>query len=200
MRGAKPRPFRLRFHSWIRWAHTYLSMFTFLVVLFFSATGVFLNHPEWTMGIEPKTAEAKGTLDKAWVSKDVDWLKVAEFVRARHGLHGVAGDNQADDEEASLRFSAPAYFADVVVERETGAYEVKAEGQGALETLNDLHRGKNSGRAWSWALDLSAYFLILISLTGVGMVFFLKKVKAKALLTVLAGVAVTIVLMRLANG
>lgn len=199
--ASKKRPFRLRFHSWIRWVHTYLSMFTFLVVLFFSATGVFLNHPEWTLGVQPKTVEAKGTLeDKAWVTGDVNWLRVAESVRAKHGLHGVAGDNQADDEEASLRFSAPAYAADVVIERATGAYTIKAEGQGALEMLNDLHRGKNSGRAWSWALDLSAYFLILISLTGVGMVFFLKKVKLKAILTVVAGVVVTILLMRLANG
>lgn len=199
--ASKKRPFRLRFHGWIRWVHTYLSMFTFLVVLFFSATGIFLNHPEWTLGIEPQTVEAKGTLDRAWVSgKDVDWLRIAEFVRAKHGLRGIAGENQADEREASLRFAGPAYTADVFVTRATGEYEVKAEGQGALALLNDLHRGKDSGRAWSWAVDLSGAFLVLISLTGVGMVFFLKKVKAKALLVVAAGVVLTILLMRLASG
>lgn len=177
-------------------------MFTFFVVLFFSVTGVFLNHPDWTLGVKPTSVEAKGTLeDPRWVSgKDVDWLRVAEFVRARHGLHGTAGDTQADEEEVSLRFSAPAYVADVVLDRASGAYTVRGEGQGALELMNDLHRGKNSGRSWSWALDLSAYFLILVSLTGIGMVLFLKKVKLKATLTLLAGVALTILLMRQASG
>lgn len=199
--AGRKRPFRLRFHGWIRWLHTYLSMFTFLVVLFFSATGIFLNHPEWTLGIVPTTVEAKGALDPTWVSgKTVDWLRVAEFVRAKHGLKGVAGETQADDREASLRFAAPAYTADVFVQRATGEYEIKAEGQGALAVLNDLHRGKDSGRAWSWAIDLSGAFLALVSLTGVGMVFFLKKVKLKAFLVVGAGVALTIVLMRLASG
>ena len=176
-------------------------MFTFLVVLFFSGTGIFLNHPAWTLGIAPKTVEARGKLDPAWVSgKTVDWLRVAEFVRAKHGLKGMAGENQADEREASLRFAAPAYTADVFVQRATGEYEIKAEGQGALAVLNDLHRGKDSGRAWSWAIDLSGAILVLISCTGVGMVFFLKKVKLKALLVVAAGVVLTIVLMRLPSG
>ena len=195
----KTRPFRLRFHSWIRWLHTYLSMFTFLVVLFFSATGIFLNHPEWTLGIEPRTVEAKGTLDKGLLNGP-DWIGIEGALRRSQGLHGIAGEDEADEREASLRFSAPAYTADVAIDRRTGTYTVKTEAQGWLAAANDLHRGKDSGRPWAWTIDLSGAFLLLLSLTGIGMVFFLKKVKVRALLTALAGIVAAAVLIRLASG
>jgi len=174
-------------------------MLTFLVVLFFSVTGILLNHPEWTFGIEPKTTEARGTLDKALL-KGPDWIGIEGVLRRTQGVRGIAGEDESDEREASLRFSAPAYTADVVIDRETGAYTVKTEAQGWLATINDLHRGKDSGRAWAWTIDLSGAFLVLLSLTGIGMVFFLKKVKVKALLTVAVGVVIVLVLIKLANG
>ncbi len=43
------RPFRrrlaIRFAKLVRWLHIYLSMFGLAAVLFFSATGITLNHP-----------------------------------------------------------------------------------------------------------------------------------------------------------
>lgn len=33
-----------------RWLHIYLSLFCFLVVLFFAVTGITLNHAEWFDG------------------------------------------------------------------------------------------------------------------------------------------------------
>ena len=174
-------------------------MLTFAVVGFFSLTGVLLNHPDWTLGIRPKTVETKGALDPGLLAKP-DWIAVEAHLRAKDGLQGIAGEDQADDREASLRFSGPAYTADVTIDRKTGAYTVKTERQGIVALLGDLHRGKDAARPWSWAVDASGYFLTLISLTGLGMVFFLKKVKAKALVTALAGIVLMLVLMRLASG
>ena len=34
----------------MRWLHIYLSMFSLAVVLFFSVTGITLNHPDWFFG------------------------------------------------------------------------------------------------------------------------------------------------------
>lgn len=175
-------------------------MFTFLVVLFFGATGVLLNHPEWTFGIEPKNVETKGTLDPAWLkSEKPDWLRIEGFLRQKEGLHGIAGEDQADEKEASFRFSAPAYTADVTLTRATGAYTIRSENQGLIAVMNDLHRGKDSGAPWSWVVDLSGGFLCLLSLTGFGMIFFLKKVKVKALVTIAVGIAILIVLIKLAT-
>ena len=38
-----PRPLSLRIHSAIRWLHTYISLVTLLVVLFFSVLYVLIN-------------------------------------------------------------------------------------------------------------------------------------------------------------
>ncbi len=175
-------------------------MFTFIVVLFFGATGILLNHPEWTFGIKPTTTKSSGTLERAWLTGEKpDWLKIEGFLRAKGGVHGIAGEDQADDREASFRFSAPAYTADVTIDRKTGSYTVQTESQGLIAVLNDLHRGKDSGQSWAWTIDLSGAFLCILSITGFGMIFFLKKVRFKALLTIAAGIALTIVLIKLAT-
>ena len=49
------------------------------------------------------------------------------------------------------------------------------ERKGVLMRLDDLHRGKDSGAAWSWVLDASAALLFLGSLTGILMWFALPR-------------------------
>lgn len=49
-----------------RWLHIYLSMVSFAIVLFFSVTGITLNHAD-TMQGETKTTQTKGKLNAAWV-------------------------------------------------------------------------------------------------------------------------------------
>ena len=34
----------------MRWLHIYSSMFGLVAILFFSVTGILLNHPSWTLG------------------------------------------------------------------------------------------------------------------------------------------------------
>ena len=36
--------------GWMRWFHTYVSMLGLGSLLFFSVTGLTLNHPDWTLG------------------------------------------------------------------------------------------------------------------------------------------------------
>jgi hypothetical protein len=46
----RPRPLLSRAYAWARTLHLYLSMLSFLAVLFFALTGLTLNHPEWFGG------------------------------------------------------------------------------------------------------------------------------------------------------
>lgn len=52
--GSSPRSLarklNLRFAALIRWIHIYLSMISLAAILFFSVTGVTLNHPSWFFG------------------------------------------------------------------------------------------------------------------------------------------------------
>jgi len=111
-RARRKRPLRLRVHSALRWLHIYTSMVSLVVVLFFAATGVTLNHPDWLA--TERTEEVKGTLPATWKSSNgIDWLVVAEHLRAKHGVHGTVADRTADDREAALTFRAPGYSADL---------------------------------------------------------------------------------------
>jgi uncharacterized protein len=195
----RPRTLRARSFGLLRWLHIYTSMISLLVVLFFALTGITLNHPDWVFGGAERQQTLKGTLPAGWKTGDqINWLTVAETLRAGNGLHGVAGDQQADARQATLSFRAPGYSADAQIDVQTGAYTLNVDEQGALAVLNDFHRGRDAGTGWAWVIDLSGGFLALIALTGLGLLLFLKKIRLVALATMLGGATLVIVLMRLA--
>ena len=197
-RVRRRRPLRLRVHTVLRWLHIYTSMVSLLVVLFFAATGVTLNHPDWLA--TERTEEASGTLPAAWkTAKGVDWLVVAEHLRATNGVHGTVADRREDDREGSLTFRAPGYSADAFIDVRTGGYKLTTSYQGAVGVINDLHRGRDAGSAWAWLIDVSGVFLVFLSLTGLGLLFYLKKVRIKALAVMAAGAALVAVLAKLAS-
>ncbi|MFD1734418.1 PepSY-associated TM helix domain-containing protein [Deinococcus malanensis] len=61
--------------------------------------------------------------------------------------------------------------------------------------LNDFHRGRDAGPLWSWLIDLSGVFLTVVSLTGLALLVFLKKIRAGALITLVAGGVIMVGLM-----
>jgi uncharacterized protein len=196
-RVRRRRRFRLRLHSLLRWLHIYTSMVSLMVVLFFAATGVTLNHPDWLAA--ERTDEVSGTLPATWkTAKGIDWLVVAEHLRAANGVHGTLADRREDDREGSLTFRAPGYSADAFIDVQTGSYKLTTSYQGAIGVINDLHRGRDSGSAWAWLIDVAGVFLVFLSLTGLGLLFYLKKVRIKALAVMAAGAALVFVLAKLA--
>jgi hypothetical protein len=197
-RARRKRPLRLRVHTVLRWLHIYTSMVSLLVVLFFAATGVTLNHPDWLAA--ERTEELTGSLPSTWKSaRGIDWLVVAEHLRAAHGAHGVVADRTEDERQGALTFRAPGYSADCFIDVQDGSYRLTVSYQGAVGVLNDLHRGRDSGRAWAWLIDVAGVFLVFLSLTGLGLLFYLKKVRIKGLVTLAAGAALVIVLAMLAS-
>jgi hypothetical protein len=195
-RARRKRPLRLRVHSLLRWLHIYTSMMSLLVVFFFAATGVTLNHPDWLAG--DRTEEVTGTLPATWkTAKGIDWLVVAEHLRTANGVHGTVADRREDDREGSLTFRAPGYSADAFIDVRDGSYKLTVAYQGAVGVLNDLHRGRDAGSAWAWLIDVSGVFLVFLSLTGLGLLFYLKKVRIKGLVVMAAGAALVIVLAKL---
>jgi hypothetical protein len=61
-------------------------------------------------------------------------------------------------------------------------------GWGAV--INDLHKGRDAGRAWGMLIDASAAFMTLVSLTGLTLLFFLAKWRKSGLIMLGAGAAV----------
>jgi uncharacterized protein len=185
--------------KWSRLLHVYSSMLCFLVVLFFSVTGITLNHPTWSFGNKPTRSTVSGTLPTgSYTAGKIDWLAVAEFLRAEHSLKGSVSDKRDDAAGGNITFKGPGYLADASFASLDGSYELAVEQQGFVGVFNDLHKGRDSRSSWKWLIDLSGGLLVFISLSGLLLQLFLKKRRRSAVITAASGSVVLAVLTWLA--
>src|SRR3546814_6088252 len=52
------------------------------------------------------------------------------------------------------------------IDRASGAVEYELTRRGAIAYLNDLHKGRNTGAAWSWFLDEFALACLVFAIPG----------------------------------
>lgn len=184
----KRQVLRRRLASLSRWLHIYLSMASFAILLFFAVTGLTLNHAE-RFSAAPRIAQIKGKVEINWIKAEdaaVDRLAVVEYLRQAHGIKGALSDFRLDESQVSVSFKGPGYAADAFINRETGEYELTETRSGLVAILNDLHKGRDTGRTWSWLIDASAVLMTLVSLTGLILIWFVKRRRSSGLM--LAGV------------
>lgn len=176
--------------NWSRWLHIYLSMISFFVLFFFAVTGLTLNHTEW-FGSQQHTQSVKGKVEVKWVntpdSASVARLEIVEYMRKTHKVKGAMTEFTTDEYQCTVSFNGPGYTADVFINRENGSYEFTETTTGVFGIMNDLHKGRDSGKAWSILIDLSAVLMVLVSLTGLIMLFFLKKKRVAGILLMVVG-------------
>lgn len=177
----KPRPmprWKIEFYRQSRLWHGYLSAFAFLSLMFFSATGLLLNHPEWLKSDEAKPLEVRFALpsaDVAAAGKAADPARaVAVLIDARRAVSGIYTSGEIDGGEAYLRYEGVTGNASVVVDMKTGQADATIQKPGAVTVLNDLHRGKNVGTAWKLFIDISAAIFLILSLIGYILFFSLR--------------------------
>ena len=160
---------RRDFYRHARYVHGWLSAFAFITLLFFSVTGLLLNHPEW---FEPaKTEETAKLILPESVLKSIKQQEnpsdtILEYVRQQQNLVGRYQSSEVMDNEVMIRLESPAGATDIFVMADTGETEITQKPASTVSMLNDLHRGKNSGLGWSWLIDISAIIYIVLSLAG----------------------------------
>jgi uncharacterized protein len=167
-----------RFAHLARWLHTYLSMLSFAILLFFAATGLTLNHAEWFEG-QRNVARYQGVMDAAWMKTSdpnaVAQDKIVEYLGRVHGIKGAVSEVHVDEAQCEVLFKGPGYEADASIDRNTGKYNLTVSRFGLVAVLNDLHKGRDTGSKWSTVIDFSAVLMTLVSLTGLTLIFFLNK-------------------------
>ena len=160
---------RRDFYRHARYVHGWFSAFAFITLLFFSVTGLLLNHPEW---FEPaKTEETTKLTLPASVLKSIEQQEnpsdtILIYVRQQQNLVGRYQSSEVMDNEVMIRLESPAGATDIFVTTDTGETEITQKPASTVSMLNDLHRGKNSGLGWSWLIDISAIIYIVLSLAG----------------------------------
>ncbi len=156
---------RLALRVWARNIHIYTSMLGLLAVIFFSVTGIMLNHTEWFDLDNPHVTERQGTLPAA-ILKEPDKLAVVEALRKDLGATGALDSFDVDPDELRVVFKSPGRRAEATIERATGQADVSIETHGFAGRIAELHRGTDAGPAWRFIIDVTAVLLLVTSMTG----------------------------------
>lgn len=158
----------------MRTLHTYSAMWVLLLLLFFSVTGITLNHPDWQSKWgarqqlqqlplpEPLQPWPLATQQQEYATTLVEWLKSTQ------GVAGISWQARFDSDEQTLElsFKRPAGFAVALVDFAAAEIELEQQFNGYLALANDLHKGRDSGALWKALIDITAIACLLFALTG----------------------------------
>jgi hypothetical protein len=153
-------------------------MASFSILFFFAITGITLNHQDTMVG-EPRVTRLSGHVAAAAVAPaagaELDRSRIVGQLLAAHALKGHLSDFRVDDDLVTVSFKGPGYAADAFIDRKTATYDLTETRMGLVAIVNDLHKGRDSGGAWAQIIDVSAVLMMLVSITGLTLIFFLHK-------------------------
>ena len=168
---------RSRKSFWLKQLHTWhwmSSAISLIGLLLFAVTGFTLNHAADIEG-SARTVDRAAQLPPALLplvrpddkpdAKQPLPAPVASWLRSNLDLtaDGVA---EWSADEIYLAQPRPGGDGWIAIERETGKVTSEVSSRGWIAYLNDLHKGRNAGTAWSWFLDVFAGACIVFTLTG----------------------------------
>lgn len=147
-------------------------------MLLFAITGITLNHSA-TINASPTTRELKAqlaapllaSLDRPASDAAPLPLPVAAEVRKQLGLDATGKAGEWSDGEVYVALPRPGGDAWVSIDRTSGAVRAEITDRGWVSYANDLHKGRNTGGAWSWFIDIFAGACILFTLTGLFLLY-----------------------------
>ncbi len=171
-----------------RLVHAYLSAFAFLALIFFAATGLLLDHPDWLQGARPAEREASVRLNPAQLAAarvaPEPGRAYAEAVRRLTPLLGVYASAALEPGGALIHLEGARGVSDIDLDTASGVARVTLSPATPVTVLGELHRGRKSGQAWRWVIDVSAVLILALSLVGYVLFFFLRfRLRTSLLLT-----------------
>lgn len=177
---AAKKPAKARRAFWLKQLHTWhwiSSAISLVGLLLFTITGITLNHAGQIEG-KPVSVEREAQLPASLLPllapRDSDtadkqdlplppevsaWLRSELSVKPRETAEWSA-------DEIYLSLPRPGGDGWVSIDRNSGEVLAETSSRGAVSYLNDLHKGRNTGTAWSWFIDLFAIASLVFAMTG----------------------------------
>lgn len=178
--GQQRRSYWLKtLHQW----HWISSAVCLIGILLFALTGITLNHSSQIEGkpqVTTKTAQLPGSvLAQMSVPDGSDKSPLPGVVREAiaEQIDVRVGSRVAEWSESEVYVSMPRAGGDawLTIDRASGDIEYERTDRGWISYLNDLHKGRNTGTAWSWFIDIFAVACVVFAVTG----FFLLQLHAR---------------------
>jgi hypothetical protein len=158
----------------IRKWHWMSSAICFVCMLLFSVTGITLNHAG-SIEASPKTIHVEGVVPEAVLSnfvlpknqKNVEVsAEILRWLSDTHKLNFSRTLAEINDTELYLALPRPGGDAWLSLDTETGKFEYESTSRGWISYANDIHKGRNTGMAWIYFMDVFAIACIIFSVTG----------------------------------
>jgi uncharacterized protein len=166
--------------GWLRTLHQWhwiSSALCLLGMLLFSITGITLNHAS-QIEAKPQVTQRKAivpqnlrpalqTYAEKQDGKDAP-LPPSLQTWIENTLPIKVSGREAEwlVEEMYLALPRPGGDAWLRIALPSGALEYEVTDRGWISWLNDLHKGRHTGVAWSWFIDIFAAACLIFSLTG----------------------------------
>jgi len=197
------KKFNREFLKVSRWLHIYCSTALFALLVFFSITGITLNHRWYDSGgnkesiveesLNAQQLHVWGLGEEDLWQPDVNALR--DYMLQHHNLKNPSSiELDGDIGEVILEYLVPAGFATTIVSRDEEILLVETEAGSLLGVANDLHKGRHSGGVWTWVIDVSAALIVFFSLTGIIILFQGKKHRIAGLVSAFLGVITPIII------
>jgi uncharacterized protein len=163
-------------HEW----HWVSSALCLVGMLLFSITGITLNHAS-QIEAKPSVTRQTATVDPALRGQlarlQPNITKIAKgkaelppelqrWVKAQWGVDAAGREAEWSEDEVYLSLPRPGGDAWLRVGLEDGEAEYERTDRGWISYLNDLHKGRHTGAAWRWFIDIFAAAALLFSVTG----------------------------------
>lgn len=170
-RAGPQRAFWLKqLHQW----HWISSALCLVGMLLFAITGFTLNHAgqiEARAQIVHRNAQLPARLLRALSGDDERKgvalpTAVADWVGGNLDVDVAGRTGDWSPDEIYLSMPRPGGDAWLSIDRENGKVEYERTTRGVIAYLNDLHKGRHAGAAWSWFIDVFALACVIFAITG----------------------------------
>ena len=151
--------------SYSRLLHVYVSMALLTMMIFFSITGITLNHPQWFDDQQATVVEADFVIDQALLQPHSQG-ELISFLYHNNQLNGNRLTIEREEDEIFISDKGPGTHLSLTIDLASGEAFKEATDYGYWALFNDLHKGRNSGTFWRFVIDLSAILMIFFSVTG----------------------------------
>jgi hypothetical protein len=183
MNAATPSPDHRRRAYWLKTLHEWhwvSSALCLMGMILFSVTGFTLNHAS-QIEAKARITTLQGKIDeslRARLEKQQATIKqirkgkaalppdLQAWVQKAWQIDTEGGEAEWSADEIYLSLPRPGGDAWLRVNLADGEVEYERTDRGWLSYFNDLHKGRHTGVAWSWFIDIFAAATLVFSITG----------------------------------
>lgn len=156
----------------IRQWHWISSAISLFAMLMFAFTGITLNHAsDISADIEVTTIETQLPQQLLTLLETTKHgplpLALRRWLRTQHDLHiNTNRPPEWNEDEVYLELPRPGGDAWLSIDLSNGEFIYELTQRGTISYLNDLHKGRHTGRAWFWFIDVFGAACAVFCITG----------------------------------